>query len=624
LKVRYGTFIFCLIILTVSCENKKATPKEQDNNYVLVYDFMRDKIDPLLPNLQVEEARKLLDSIYPTVQRIDQYSLTVLWLFLKEGQHTAAANFDSSRYYASRALLLASQYDTTGKDVLLAKIKLANILLENKLPDSALVYARDAYAQASIRDTIQLPLICLRLYDIYAALGDLHYMRKYAVEGFNRSRDLPVFKTYLAYAIADYYNKLGAVDSAIMFFKNVEADTTLTNLPFEAAKYENLGVLLTEKEKLNEALAFNIKALAIQRGINQINGMSYYNYSITYRKLKEFAKAHAFLDTALKLATDDRNVMLIKQIWQERALNYAADNNFKEAYKAGDSAFRSYQKEVDSSIVLNARELETKYEIKNKEEQIARLRIEQNAERALSNQRKVTIFALSLAALFIVFAGMYYVRNKREAYKIREAELLQQLLRTQMEPHFIFHFLSVLQDAIMRSEIDKALIYLTKFSRLIRLSLENARTSFVYLKDEVEALNNYLSLQQMINPSPFKYTFTIYPGYEQDDISIPPMLVQPFVENALMHGIAKIEYEGEIVVDIQKGNHALICRVEDNGVGLNEVVSQEKTSLSGKITKERLLILKKQTGHHSDLIMADKSVTNEGSGTKVMLIIPFK
>ncbi len=204
-------------------------------------------------------------------------------------------------------------------------------------------------------------------------------------------------------------------------------------------------------------------------------------------------------------------------------------------------------------------------------------------------------------------------------------ELEQRLLRSQMDPHFIFNTLSVLQSLIRSNDNEKSVKYLNQFARLLRVSLENSREAFVPLGQEIEALENYLSLQAMRFEGVFEYRVERYEGLDEDEIMIPPMLIQPFVENAIQHGIQNLQEKGELLVRFSKDDGLIHCLIEDNGHGIRKTVSNNtgKQSLSTHITRERLNILSRRTGRTANLEIHNKEEEGKGRGTIIKIAIPF-
>lgn len=183
----------------------------------------------------------------------------------------------------------------------------------------------------------------------------------------------------------------------------------------------------------------------------------------------------------------------------------------------------------------------------------------------------------------------------------KEKMLLQQkLLRTQMEPHFIFNTLSSLQSFIRFEEKEKSIKYLNLFSKLLRSSLEMSRNDYIALEDELEAIKNYLTLQQMRLNHNFEFDILIVGDIL--GVMIPPMLIQPFVENAVIHGVTPLKEKGEIRIRIDLDDHLITVEILDNGKGSNK--SPGHTSLSGSIAKERMELLFKETSKKGTILIS--------------------
>jgi LytS/YehU family sensor histidine kinase len=202
--------------------------------------------------------------------------------------------------------------------------------------------------------------------------------------------------------------------------------------------------------------------------------------------------------------------------------------------------------------------------------------------------------------------------------------LRQQLLRGQIEYHFLYRTVSELQEIIRKGDTDGAIRFVQELTRLFRLSLQNARQPFVPLKNELEALEGYLQLQQTIFRGQFDYQIEVEGVAYQEDVLIPPMLLQPFAENAILHGFKDLKEKGRINICIKKTHSALHCMIEDNGRGFQgaEINADHKRSLSTTINQERLAILSRQTKTAAKLTIVDKKAEGE-RGVRVELIIPY-
>ncbi len=295
-------------------------------------------------------------------------------------------------------------------------------------------------------------------------------------------------------------------------------------------------------------------------------------------------------------------------------------------------AFDSLSRELYSKERLDMyASMEPEYNLAEKQKRLDRLdkanKVAQDEIRQKNTLLLVAILAILLVTLAVVAVLLFSRQRKlRSEKKMLETErnriaLEQRLLRTQMEPHFIFNTLSVLQSQIHNQENEKAGKYLNHFARLLRTSLENSRENFVPLQEEIEALNDYLSLQQMRFENTFDYSVHLYPGFEEDDVQILPMLLQPFVENAIQYGrngSARLQ----VTIDIKKEADTLYCIIEDNGGGRYTQEKQlEKKSLSTQIIKERLAIVALQSGKET-LLTVNHIDTATTTGTRVTLMFP--
>lgn len=297
-----------------------------------------------------------------------------------------------------------------------------------------------------------------------------------------------------------------------------------------------------------------------------------------------------------------------------------------------DSAFTYFKKTLDGKknqydqqrlSILS--EMEAAYSLREKEESIERLSSRQRSTEERLRQRNILLLAIGTAFLLaLTLAILFWTLQRQRKLKAQKEklELEQRLLRSQMEPHFIFNTLSVLQSLIAEGRNEKSIRYLNQFARLLRLSLENSRENFVPLEDEVEALQSYVSLQQMRFDNSFDYTIEVYDGYAEEELLLPPMLLQPFVENAIQHGLRNLGQKGMLHISIRRQDRALLCVIEDNGNGAPSLPehSQQKKSLSTIITRERLAILSQETGVPASLDVSG----SRGTGTKVTLQIPFR
>ena len=271
-------------------------------------------------------------------------------------------------------------------------------------------------------------------------------------------------------------------------------------------------------------------------------------------------------------------------------------------------------------------DIETKYQTEKKEQQIALL----NRENELKNARlKSQQMVLWGGILLVVLAGsllFLIVRQRRRQLQAKQNELEQKLLRSQMNPHFIFNSLGAIQSFMMKNDGRKAAFYLSSFSSLMRSILKNSREEWITLQEEKQMLENYLNLHQLRLGEKLSFRVSVADDFEPESLILPPMLIQPFVENALVHGIEPLAENGQITISFSQENEQLKITVEDNGKGIENGERKENhTSYALRIFEERVANLKRTTGAEVDYHIGKRAVSDEQNpGTMVTVKLPLK
>lgn len=233
------------------------------------------------------------------------------------------------------------------------------------------------------------------------------------------------------------------------------------------------------------------------------------------------------------------------------------------------------------------------------------------------------------ALLLFVITVMYLVfRAKRRKLLVRAKiiELRQQALNANMNPHFIFNALGSIQHFINSGKAEEANEYLADFSKLIRMNLENNRHSLVDLEDELLGLELYLKLEKLRFGDKLKYSIDVKKNSALHDALIPPMLLQPYVENALIHGILPLPQGGNVHVRVKGEEGYYTVEIEDDGVGINRSdhdAVKDKKSLAMNLNAERLATLSELTGQSFEIRTSDLHADDEACrGTVITIKIP--
>jgi LytS/YehU family sensor histidine kinase len=162
-----------------------------------------------------------------------------------------------------------------------------------------------------------------------------------------------------------------------------------------------------------------------------------------------------------------------------------------------------------------------------------------------------------------------------------------------MNPHFIFNSLNSISDYVQKHDIKAADNYLSKFAKVMRLTLEHSEQKAVTLEEDLKALELYMQLESARLNNKFTYEIKVDENIDRANTLVPPMILQPFVENSIWHGISKIDGAGKILIEIKKDEEMINCIVEDNGAGIQSNQLIDKKSLGMKITKARIDIMNK-------------------------------
>lgn len=235
----------------------------------------------------------------------------------------------------------------------------------------------------------------------------------------------------------------------------------------------------------------------------------------------------------------------------------------------------------------------------------------------------------------ILIFGLVYIYIKNREKKIMDKNRLlvmeQKLLRSQMNPHFIFNSLSSIQSFIFENNPVEAGSYLSRFAELIRSILYNSREEYISLEKELKTLNNYLELQQLRYNRNFDYLVEVDPELFPEDVYIPPMLAQPFIENAIEHGLKNLDKQGSLNIRFLLKDNLINIFVEDNGIGLQaskdfkDGRAKEHKSLATIITNERIAILNKSFRKYIYSMTTEDITNTDGTvaGTRVSFILPL-
>lgn len=435
--------------------------------------------------------------------------------------------------------------------------------------------------------------------------------------------------------MASTLNNLGVVyeelahqpDSALFFYKQASAMYRQLNEEVNyAISLENEGGILQQKKQYADALATYRQAVAIFKAQSNKQGEAwcYRNLGSLFSEMQRFAEAEEALLYGTQLAQETGEMKTLLEITGLLAdLSYQTGNYQKAAdYQKQYNTLNDSLLNTENQRQIN--ELNTRYETSLLQYQNNLLSKENEIQKATLQRSKVLIFSVLFFFLFLGSILFFMYKHNKLRHLQRTIELEQKLLRAQVNPHFISNALGAIQGFILNSQPLEAADYLSDFSRLMRQTIKNSRENRIALSEEIESLRDYLKIQQLRFGNLFDFQIEIDDAIEAGEVQIPPMLVQPFVENAIKHGFKTIDHKGHLLLLFEKQDNLLKITVRDNGVGLKtqQKNNEKHISYSLKITRERLQNLKKTTQRNATVTLRDLSEKN-AKGTEVELIIPL-
>lgn len=383
------------------------------------------------------------------------------------------------------------------------------------------------------------------------------------------------------------------------------------------------------------ALSDPAKALEVARKAYSMskNGGSIYrqlaateNIASCYKKLEKYTQARLYYNEVLSHMNIYDYSDIYLTVLKGSAFTESKLGNFSEAY----NQLIEYQKLNDSLSSLEVKKnislLETKFQTKEKEQQILLLSTRnQLQQEQLQRERLYFLVGILMMLLLAMFIFILLRQNKLQNLQ-KNLVLEQKLLRSQMNPHFIFNALSAIQMVMLGGESHAAATFLGNFAKLMRAVLKSSREEWISLTDEISFQNNYLELQKLRFEDLMSYTLEVDDTIDTDFILFPPMLIQPFLENAIEHGICKLDKDGRVEVQIQEKNNQIVATITDNGPGLTQSTPKMKdhVSYANSIFRERIQNLNKRLSIPIIYEITDrKTLSPSHNGVIVVIKVPI-
>lgn len=402
------------------------------------------------------------------------------------------------------------------------------------------------------------------------------------------------------------------------------------------------------------------EALEMAKEQNDFTAISarYSNLANVENVVKNYQSANNFLKEALKYADLSKSKLLTMQVTTSLARNYLALNDTKMAIELANIGLKmsqemsnekelpnlygilqeAYTKEKDfvkalkfqkaqmsakdslyiTSTTAKITELQTKYETEKKQKEIEVLTLQNQAKEAEIKQKNYLILAITLGILMLLGSFFFWNRQRNLKEKQQTAEMKQRLLRAQLNPHFLFNCLNSIQRLYIDGKTAQANDFIADFAQLMRDILEKTSRTTIPLYEEIDFIEAYLSLEKRRLGDKFEYEIIMNDEVKNADFSVPSFIVQPLVENALLHGVLPKNQKGKIEISVnQLNDESLSITVKDDGVGFYESMKK-----AGKHTSKGMELIKTRLGKKGKMLIKEiKNLNNEILGSEVELVL---
>ncbi len=476
---------------------------------------------------------------------------------------------------------------------------------------------------------------------LYARLEKWDQALEYQQKALQLFREVE-FKEGIANALANLgriYEGMGNPEKGISLYGESHAIMERNhNERGMASALTNMGIAYTGMGDYTKAIPYFQQTRTIYERLKNTN-----NLSIVHRNLADCFKnlpspgnlemAEMHYRTSLNYAKQAGSLNLQYDALENLAQMQAKKGDYQKAYTSKSRAISLR----DSFSSLDQKEeiarLEAQYEY-NHEKSVMSAEHERAqaiskaaiAEQTLKKNRAIAAIGFICLAALIAYLIYKKRRDLSEMklladFKIKVAETELKALRSQMNPHFIFNAMNSISDYMAKNDLNTANEFLVKFSKLIRAILENSERTWISLAEDLQLMELYMQIESLRLHDKFSYSFHVADDIDTENILVPPLILQPFIENSIWHGISQKSAPCHIDIAIKRESDFLVCSVDDDGVGRQKTIHTKgaNTSMGVQITKNRLEILNRLKRENGSIEMIDKD-----EGLRIELKFPLE
>ena len=557
--------------------------------------------------------------------------------------HLARAQYffltNDFRSTSQEATIAMKKAKSNGEMEILAKTMnlLGNYSLRTRFFMESISYFENAISIAE-KNKLKgiIPASYFSLADVYTYLGDIKGQRNSllklidAADKENNGWLVEVGLENLGKSYIDMDRNFKLADS--LFRQCIKVATQNKDTVYIAWAMTDMGWNFYIEKEFDSAIEIYNKSLefSVPARIYSLSANAFGNLGTIYRDLGETEKSIMYYEKSIDQAKLGNVIFHLSWVYKDISDMFLGIRDTSKAYN-NYVLYKLYSdsllKKTSSQGLTDAR-IRYEADSHNKEVELLSLR--------LYNQRLLLyggggLFLLSVAVLVLLLSRAK-INNKRRISEMNRkiSEVTQANLRQQMNPHFIFNTLNSIQYYMYQHDKLATNNYLTKFSSLMRKVLENSRHTSVPLQDELDALKLYLDLEMIRFKDKFEYEITVDEEIDTLLYKVPTMLIQPYVENSITHGLMPGDSRGYVKIDLKLNNEHILCTIEDNGIGREAALEKKKmnngnhNSLGTQIVTSRLDLVNSLYGTSLKTIYTDlRNVNDEPAGTRVEIQIPI-
>ncbi len=591
-------------------------------NHLLLTALKLQKTNPDSSSIIYDTAERIAIEIGAEKTLVTVYFAKAVFMFEKGKNDLALQNFKKSLKIAGQ---IGDKYYINS-----SKVYIANIYLFYSNYKLAAEYCLDALKYFELQKNYNaISGIYLQLTFVKYEQKDYKKMKEYidlsmkysklANNNLNLCKSLLNLSQY--YTVFDQYEKtLEILRKTLVIAEKIGSKNFIPLVHLDLAEaFVKLNIPDSAKIYLDKVISGEAIPFYVSR--------SYITYVELYIMNNNPDKALEYAKKGEKYSKNHNIEQDIGTVYQLIAEIYSLKKNYQKAYQ-----FERLASEIKDSIftkenIRHQNQLEAIYQNNKKQKEIEELSREKELDKLRHERFKLTFYLLSIILFALIIIGALIFKQHKLKSKQKATELEQKLLRTQMNPHFIFNSISAIQNFILKNNPIEASTYLADFANLMRSVLNSSSQNLISLDEDIQLASNYLKLQQLRMQGKFNYEIKIDDNIDTEELNVPPMLTQPFIENAILHGIKpKAGNDGLINISYKLKNGFLIIEIQDNGIGRKQSIELNNSKHKSKavdITNQRISLLAQKYKQKISFDIIDiYKPDNKAAGTLVRFKLP--